>query len=106
MLRPLMVGESRPPPRNENLSGGQDDSLAETRSERHGFGRLTKNQLTGFMVGTMKGFMVNEAEFAGSTPILALSASARAKNQLKGFMVGTMNPFMVHSGVDGGAGAG
>jgi hypothetical protein len=39
-----------------------------TRSESHGFGRLTKNQLTGFMVGTMKGFMVNEAEFAGSTP--------------------------------------
>jgi len=39
----------------------------------------TKDQLTGFMVGTMKGFMVNEAGFAGSTPFLALSASARGE---------------------------
>jgi hypothetical protein len=66
-----MVGESRPPPRN-------------TSSERHGFGLLTKNQLTGFMVGTMKGFMVNEAEFAASTPILALSASARCETPAQG----------------------
>jgi hypothetical protein len=58
------------------------------------------------MVGTMKVFMVNEAEFAGSTPILALGASAAANRQLKGFMVGTMNPFMVHSGVDGGTDTG
>jgi hypothetical protein len=48
--------------RNENLHGGQN-RLSVPRnasSERHGFGRLTKSQLTGFMVGTMKGFMVNE----------------------------------------------
>ena len=35
-----------------------------TRSERHGAERPTKDQLKGFMVGTMKGFMVNEAGFA------------------------------------------
>jgi hypothetical protein len=56
-------------------------------SERHGFGRLTKNQLTGFMVGTMKGFIVKKDGFAGSTSIVALSARAPAvKHQLKGFM--------------------
>ena len=31
------------------------------------------------MVGTMKGVMVKEAGFAGSTPILDLSASARGE---------------------------
>jgi hypothetical protein len=40
-------------------------------------GRLIKDQLRGFMVGTMKGFIVNEVGFAGSTPFLVLSASAR-----------------------------
>jgi len=44
----------------------------------------TKDQLRGFMVGTMKGFMVKEAGFAGSTPIVTLSASARGETPAQG----------------------
>jgi hypothetical protein len=50
------------------------------------------------MVGTMKGFMVNEAGFAGSTPILALSASARGETPAHGVHGWHHEPFMVHSG--------
>jgi hypothetical protein len=71
--------------RNENLHGGQKSTNSfgvsrNTRSERHGMGRLTKDQLTGFMVASWRGFMVNDAGFAGSTPVLAVSASAPRRN--------------------------
>ena len=85
-----MVGESmrHHENRNETFMVDRIDEFfgdsRNTRSERHGFGRLTKNQLTGFMVGTMKGFMVNEAEFAGSTPIPALRARARGETPAQG----------------------
>jgi Mg/Co/Ni transporter MgtE len=79
-------------------------SLRNIRSERHGAECPTKDQLTGFMVGTVKGFIVNDAGFAGSALVLAVSARAAAKHLIWGFMVGSMNPFMVQTGgLHGGA---
>ena len=55
-----------------------------TRSESHGFGRLTKNQLTGFMVGTMKGFMVMRQSSLAQLRIRALRARARRETPAQG----------------------